>query len=160
MSLAISNRTRKALWANSRNRCAFTGCKVELAKRSDASGGIVVRGDEAHIRGRGVAGPRHDPDYADVDGYDNLILLCAVHHRDVDANGGRGFSVDELRQMKANHERVVGLSSKVNRALTSYLGRTYEADDYARFDQVDLQPRVDPSWTWRWVLGRDLPTQT
>ncbi|BBU22619.1 HNH endonuclease [Mycobacterium xenopi] len=50
----------------------------------------VVVGEEAHIRSGRPDGPRYDPDYpsADIDKYENLMLLCPTHHTLIDAHNG------------------------------------------------------------------------
>ena len=40
------------------------------------------------------------------DDYDNLMLLCQEHHRLIDQQPHR-FTVERLRQMKADHERRI-----------------------------------------------------
>jgi hypothetical protein len=67
-----------------------------------------VAGDEAHIIGekptaaRGEFGMGRD----DLDKYDNLILLCKVHHKLVD-DQPKTYTVGRLREMKDRHERWV-----------------------------------------------------
>jgi hypothetical protein len=74
---------------------------------TDLSDESVV-GDEAHIIGerpaaaRGHLGVGRD----DLDEYDNLVLLCKVHHKLVD-DQPETYPVERLREMKAAHERWV-----------------------------------------------------
>ncbi|MFZ1372205.1 MAG: hypothetical protein WAS01_00180 [Nostocoides sp.] len=100
-------------------------------------------GEMAHIRGREPGSARHDPDYQDVDGYPNLILMCPTHHTEIDNNGGKKFSVDLLLKLKKDHEERFAQRDRAVEAMKSYLAKSYAADDYTRFEQVDLQPRVD-----------------
>jgi hypothetical protein len=93
------------LWANSGNRCAL--CSRPLSHAADSVDSAAVVGDECHIISSAAGGPRHDPFFTDdSDGYDNLLLLCATDHRRVDAQVGT-FSVEKLKQLKANHESTV-----------------------------------------------------
>jgi hypothetical protein len=62
-----------------------------------------VFGTEAHIVARREDGPRGGGDRADVDGYSNLILLCADDHKRVDDQPDV-FTIEKLLQIKATHE--------------------------------------------------------
>ncbi|EYT57100.1 hypothetical protein D514_0118680 [Microbacterium sp. UCD-TDU] len=146
--MAIGGRTRKLLWGRAHNECAFPGCPQtlteEIAKAgSDASDATVV-GEEAHIRGQSVGGARYDPDYEDVDGYQNLMLMCPTHHTMIDANHGAGYSVDQLIEMKKRHEAKQSQRDGRQRALRAYLGDRFAAENSVQFQQVDLRgPSVD-----------------
>lgn len=104
--MGILNKTRKILWAQSGNRCAL--CRQELVLSGTVTDDQSVVGDECHIVSREVNGPRHDSTYPKekIDTIDNLILLCRVHHKQVD-DQVETFTADILRQMKANHEKWV-----------------------------------------------------
>jgi hypothetical protein len=101
--MPISDKSRKVLWGRSGNRCAI--CKralvVEATKFDDES----VVGDECHTISSSDKGPRHDPAYPQEkqDAYENLLLLCRVHHKMVD-DQEQTYTIDILRQMKTNHE--------------------------------------------------------
>lgn len=58
-----------------------------------------------HIRAQSVGGPRYDAGQAESDrhGFDNLILLCPIHHDVVDSDV-EAYSVDRLLSMKHDHE--------------------------------------------------------
>lgn len=107
--------SRKLLWGRANNLCAFPGCSQELTVNLDDpesrvldDAGAVI-GEEAHIRSGQTDGPRFDPFYpeAQIDTYGNLILLCPTHHKMVDKEGGRGFSVEDLEEMRRNHESAM-----------------------------------------------------
>ncbi|HUF61199.1 MAG TPA: HNH endonuclease signature motif containing protein [Verrucomicrobiales bacterium] len=101
--MAITDRTRKVLWGRSGNRCAI--CKKELVVDSTPHDDESVVGDECHIISSRPEGPRYDPTYPaeHLDAYQNLILLCRIHHKQVDDQTAT-FSAAILRQMKSNHE--------------------------------------------------------
>jgi hypothetical protein len=67
-----------------------------------------VVADECHIISPKANGPRHDSSYPpeNLDSYDNLILLCRVHHKQIDDQIST-FTIDILRQSKVNHEAWV-----------------------------------------------------
>jgi hypothetical protein len=104
--MPISDKTRKLLWGRSGNRCAV--CKQELIVSATVQDSEAVVGDECHIISAQSNGPRHDPSYPQekFDSYENLILLCRVHHKMID-DQATTFTVDILRQLKNNHENMI-----------------------------------------------------
>jgi hypothetical protein len=103
--MAITDKTRKLLWANSGNRCAI--CSRPLTHAQQGGDPAAVIGDECHIISSAPNGPRYDPFFKDdPDTYENLLLLCSADHRLVDAQVGT-YSVEKLKQLKANHESIV-----------------------------------------------------
>ncbi len=101
--MSISDKTRKILWGRSGNRCSI--CKNELVIDSTEQDDESVIADECHIISAKPNGPRHDPSYPEdkLDSYENVILLCRVHHKMVDDQSAT-YTTDYLRQMKTNHE--------------------------------------------------------
>src|SRR5262245_29679308 len=105
--MSITDRTRKILWGRSGNRCAF--CRRDLIEEGTELSDESVVGDEAHIIGekptaaRGQFGIGRD----DLDEYDNLMLLCKVHHKLVD-DQPETYTVEALHEMKNRHEQWVG----------------------------------------------------
>jgi len=101
--MSISDKTRKILWARSGNQCAI--CKRELVVDATPHDDDSVVAEECHIISAREQGPRHDPTYPkeNLDSYENLILLCRVHHKMVDDQQDT-YTTDILRQMKSNHE--------------------------------------------------------
>ena len=103
---SISDKTRKILWGRSGNRCAF--CKHELIVNATDNDTEAIVGDECHIISPENHGPRYDPLYPQkkLDSYENLILLCRIHHKMVDDQAST-YTSDILRQMKQNHEVMI-----------------------------------------------------
>jgi hypothetical protein len=103
--MAISAKTRKLLWGRAANRCAY--CKHELAIDATDKDEEAVIGDECHIIAR-HGGSRSDVTKTpeELDHYDNLILLCKIHHKMVD-DQPQTYSVEVLHKMKADHEKWV-----------------------------------------------------
>lgn len=104
--MAITDKTRKILWGRSGNRCAI--CKHELVVDATVIDGESVVGDECHIISSRSDGPRYDSSYPQekLDIYENLILLCRVHHKMVD-DQNESYTVDMLRRIKIDHEAWV-----------------------------------------------------
>lgn len=104
--VSISDKTRKILWGRSGNRCAI--CKHELIIGATLINDESVIGEECHIISRQLHGPRHDPSFPEekLDTYENLILLCRVHHKMID-DQDETYTVEILQQMKSNHETWV-----------------------------------------------------
>ncbi len=101
--MTITDKTRKIIWGRTGNRCAI--CKRELVVEATASDDDSVVGEECHIISPRSSGPRYDSSYPQekLDTYENLILLCRVHHKMVD-DQHESYTVAILRQMKTNHE--------------------------------------------------------
>ena len=104
--MAISDRTRKILWGRSGNLCAL--CRRVLVEESTPHDVESVVGDECHIIGEKPTAARGAPGVGrdDLDEYDNLILLCKVHHKLVDDQADT-YPVERLRDLKSTHERWV-----------------------------------------------------
>ena len=111
---------------NSGDRCAFEGCSNPLF---DPATGACI-GDVCHINGKQPGSPRYDPEQTDEirNGYDNLVLMCAIHARVIDYRESIGrFTVEVLSQWKSEHEsRVI---------------RAYSSDD--RLRQLTVSSSTD-----------------
>ncbi len=96
-----SRPTVKRLFALSGNLCAFPKCQSSLV---DSLSGSIV-GEICHIRGKMPGAPRYDATQSNEQrhGFDNLILLCNVHHKIVD-DDYIAYTVERLLQLKQQHE--------------------------------------------------------
>jgi len=96
-----SRPTVKRLFAVSGNRCAFPKCSTQLV---DKQSGSVV-GEMCHIKGEKPGAARYDSNQSNEErhNFENLILLCNVHHKIVD-DDEVAYTVERLRQMKLDHE--------------------------------------------------------
>lgn len=96
-----SDKTVKRLFALSRNRCAYPKCETPIVHPSG-----TVTGEVCHIRAQSATGPRFDCKQTDDtrQAFENLILLCSVHHRVVDDQSDT-YTVELLTDMKEMHER-------------------------------------------------------
>jgi len=93
--------TVKRLFAVSGNRCAFPGCASPLV--DEASG--KVTGRICHITADTPGGPRYDPEQSEKErhGFDNLVLMCPLHHDVTDGSPGT-YTAERLREIKARHQ--------------------------------------------------------
>lgn len=104
--MAITEKTRKLLWGKSGNRCAM--CRHELSVDRTINDDESIIGDECHIISGKEDGPRHSSAIKDdkIDSYDNLVLLCRIHHKQVD-DQHLTYTAEVLQQIKSNHEKWV-----------------------------------------------------
>jgi len=93
--------TVKRLFAVSGNQCAFPKCQVPLV--DPASG--KVTGRICHIKGRKLGSPRFDSQQTDAErhSFENLVLMCPIHHDVIDADE-ESYTVERLQRIKAAHE--------------------------------------------------------
>lgn len=103
--MAISNKTRKTLWARSGNRCLL--CRIELVQEVPECNANLIVGEECHIVSSKKDGPRGNISISyDFDDYQNLMLLCANDHKRVDELTTI-YTLEVLSQFKALHENWV-----------------------------------------------------
>lgn len=147
--MAISDATRKVLWARSHNRCAI--CRALLAIDADSAGlPWLILGEEAHIIARKPGGPRGlDGDRTRIDEYENLILLCADDHKRVDLQPDV-FSAADLRKRKLAHERWA--EKKFAGAAEEPI-RLVKAPDE---DAIPMNPVATGAAVWDLVAGSGL----
>jgi hypothetical protein len=106
--MGITLKTHKMIWGRSGNMCAFPECKKILVVDETSTDDPSVIGEEAHIVAQKEDGPRGKSPLTSEqrDKYDNLILLCSVHHKVVDDQENE-YTVEKLHQFKANHEKWI-----------------------------------------------------
>jgi hypothetical protein len=109
--------TVKRLFAVCGNRCAFPKCNAPMAVAD------TLVGEICHIKGKRPGAARYDATQptTDLNGYDNLILLCSTHHKVVD-DDEQAYTVARLQTMKAEHEaRATPISdTEANQVAISY----------------------------------------
>jgi len=99
---SISNKTVKALLANSGNKCAYPGCTATLINEQ-----FLLVAQLAHIEGSSIGGPRYNALQSDEErhGYKNLMFLCYPHHKEIDASINiKKYTVKKLTKFKIDHE--------------------------------------------------------
>jgi hypothetical protein len=104
--MPISVKTQKMLWGRAASRCAI--CLLELVMDASETDDESVVGEACHIVAEKLDGPRGQSELATGkrDKYDNLILLCNVHHKQVDDQVGT-YTVEKLHDLKKKHEKWV-----------------------------------------------------
>jgi tetratricopeptide (TPR) repeat protein len=110
--MALSIKTNRMLWGRAASRCSLPECRRELVLDPplDADDPSLV-GEAAHIVAEQTDGPRGHSDLPPEqrNKYANLILLCNVHHKQVDDQVSY-FTVERLASIKAEHESWVRTS--------------------------------------------------
>jgi len=141
--MSIGLKTHKLLWGKSGNRCAIEQCRHELIADETETDDESVIGDEAHIIAKSEDGPRGISNLSveDRDKYDNLILLCRIHHKIVDDQPGK-YTVEKLQQIKKEHESWVSKSLTVDQAklkdelvYASYIEEILRLADFDNWDE-------------------------
>jgi hypothetical protein len=117
--------TIKRLFSLSGNRCAFSGCRIPLV---DSDSGKVV-GKMCHIRANSPRGPRYDPSQSEEvrQAFENLLLLCPMHHDVVDADP-ETYTAARLQRMKENHEASQKPRVEPNDEVARQLAATVHVD--------------------------------
>ena len=96
----IPTRILRLLYAHSGNCCAFEGCHSPIFEDDG-----TLTGECCHIEAYSPKGPRYNEKQADTErnGYDNLILMCARHHKVIDSHVEL-YTVEKLKSLKNAHE--------------------------------------------------------
>ncbi len=98
----ISDVDLKKLWGKAAGRCSFPECPNNCISFFEKSGDIIL-GEMAHVMPQSSNGPRGTQGVVGSDTYENLILLCPLHHRTID-KAPNDFPGDLLRGWKYEHE--------------------------------------------------------
>ncbi len=97
--MGITNPEIKKLYGLAAGRCSI--CKINVFDNK------VHIGEMAHIIAKNLNGARGKEDLSiNRNSYDNLILLCANHHTEVDQNPSY-YTVEVLHRIKSEHENEV-----------------------------------------------------
>ena len=106
--MTISTKDLKKLWGLAAGRCSKPGCGEECIRFLDSEDPTVI-GEMAHIIAQQPDGPRGQPGGGE-DSYENLILLCPTHHREIDKAPEGVFTAEELKRWKEEHEARISSS--------------------------------------------------
>lgn len=126
---ALSELSRRVLWARAAGRCQYTGCNKSLI--GDLISGAEDRnfGFVAHIVADTATGPRGDSVRSPLlsDDVNNLMLMCYVHHKLIDVDAVDKHPESRLLAMKAAHETRMEIVSAIQEDRASHVLR-YAAD--------------------------------
>jgi hypothetical protein len=124
----------KRLFAHSGNRCAFPKCTMPVFLD-----GILV-GKVCHIKGAKLGSARYDEHQSDEErhAYENLIVMCGVHHDVIDSDDV-SYTVQRLHQIKEQHGRG---ATPLSDAQASQITQIY-------IQTVNVQKDIDPSRSTR-----------
>lgn len=145
------------LWGRSGNICAFPECKKELVMNISETDDASVIGEVAHIVAKEHGGPRGDSLLTSEqrDKYDNLILMCSIHHKIIDDHPAK-YPVQTLVEYKKNHENWVKQNLKLDNK------KQREDEIYATY--IDYFIRLANIENWRgwtsFLFGGDRPSIT
>lgn len=135
------------LWGRSGNTCALPTCRKNLVEDETQTDDASIVGDEAHIVAREENGPRGKSSLTpeERDKYNNLILMCKVHHKMID-DQPLEYTVEKLHQMKTQHLEWVTKNLSPD---------TYKQEDdevYAAY--IDKWVQLADLVNWKsWSLG-------
>ena len=106
--MALSIKTNRMLWGRAASRCSLPECRRELVLDSIDTDDPSLVGEAAHIVAEQPDGPRGQSILTaeQRNTYANLILLCNVHHKQVDDQVNH-FTVERLASIKTDHENWV-----------------------------------------------------
>jgi hypothetical protein len=104
----FSDGTRRLLGDRAGCRCSFPGCTALTVGPGEGPKESAQVGTAAHIHSAALMGPRGRGTLTDAELADpsNGIWCCANHGREIDTNGGRGYSVETLRAWKHAREEA------------------------------------------------------
>lgn len=121
----IPNKVANALWARAGGCCQYRGCSEYLvgdliAGREDGTFGFL-----AHIVANSPDGPRGDKVQSALlaKRLDNLMLMCARHHKLIDVDAPDDHPETLLLEMKAEHERRIVRNVAIRPDLASHVVR-------------------------------------
>ena len=115
--MTFAEKDMKILWGKAAGRCSMPDCRkvlVHKASEGVASRNILV-GHNCHIVGEKRSSPRGKSilSSAERKRYPNLILLCSVHHTQIDQDP-LAWPIEKLHQIKSDHEMWVETQLTVN----------------------------------------------
>ncbi len=130
------------LWGRSGNLCAFSNCRKELVADETGTDDPSLIGEEAHIVGKTAQSPRGCSDLPldQRDKFDNLILLCSIHHKIVDDQQNT-YTVEILKEQKRAH------LAWVRNNLSQDLVKQREDEIYASYIDTFVELGEVDNWT-------------
>ena len=120
--MAIPDKTKARVWGRAALRCAI--CRQDLLIEAQPGVDVSLVGEICHIIARKPNGPRgrRGLNFDELDSYENLILLCQAHHKQIDDHP-ESYPVEKLKQLKSEHERWVEAELSKSRPWNSNLSQ-------------------------------------
>lgn len=122
---SIPQKIQSALWARAAGRCQYRGCNCNLvgdlvAGRQDGIFGFI-----AHIVADIEGGPRGDPIRSPqlAQRLENLMLMCARHHKLIDVDAVADHPEAVLQAMKAEQEERIAVVAAIDDDRASHVIR-------------------------------------
>lgn len=121
----VPQKVQSALWARSAGRCQYRGCNHDLVGDLISGNENALFGFIAHIIADSADGPRGDPIRSPLlaKSFDNLMLMCAVHHKLIDVDSLVDHPEALLVEMKAEHEARVAMLAGIDTDRASHVLR-------------------------------------
>lgn len=121
----IPGKVQAALWARAAGRCQYRGCNEDLVGDLISGRRDPLFGFIAHIVADSPDGPRGHPVRSPslAKSLENLMLLCAKHHKLVDVDGLEDHPEEFLLTMKAEQESRSALLSGIDQDRASHVLR-------------------------------------
>lgn len=121
----IPAKVQAALWARAAGRCQYRGCGEDLVGDLISGRRDPLFGFIAHIVADSPDGPRGHPFRSPelARSLENLMLLCARHHKLIDVDGLADHPEDYLLAMKAEQEGRIALLTGIDQDRASHVLR-------------------------------------
>lgn len=115
----IKEQKRCMLWGRAAGRCQL--CNQPVSWNPQTKEDVNVA-EAAHIIGFSADGPRGEDDLSAelAEDLNNLMLMCRVCHKTIDANQAQ-YPVERLRRMKLAHEDRVELVTAIGQERSSHI---------------------------------------
>ena len=124
--MAIKQSVRDKLIIHSVGKCAK--CQRDLLVEGKK---ICNVGEVCHIISKQKSGPRYQQGLEDYDCYDNLIVLCANCHKEVDTNVEE-YTIDKLKEIKSSHDRANPEKLKIKKNKTLIFSKRESGQELGR----------------------------
>ncbi|MCJ8325142.1 MAG: hypothetical protein HRU29_12000 [Rhizobiales bacterium] len=181
--MTITTQAVKMLWGRAAARCSMTNCKKTLVLDETETDNPALIGEMAHMVAYSVDGPRGVSPLTlqERDHYDNLILLCRNHHREIDTQP-ETWPINRLEKLKIEHEEWVKQSlpeydtqkQRDDEVFASYIDQWVQRSHLQQWQHcmqrlfIFGQPSLDeevihdldgiPGWTIKRVWPEQYPT--
>ena len=121
----VPQKVQSALWARAAGRCEYRGCNQSLVGDLIAGKEDGLYGFIAHIVADAPGGPRGDAIRSPLlaKSLENLMILCATHHKLIDVDAPDEHPEPVLLAMKNAHEARVETNAGIDEERASHVLR-------------------------------------